>query len=98
MRTRYASRRKFLLAGLGLFTLGFSRKNASAREVRIAADEPQTCATCNFWGGKREISADGQWVVGYGTGTCSNPRSPVYGKKTEARLGSFVWRKWSDLP
>lgn len=56
------------------------------------------CATCNFWGGERRVSADGKELTVGGLGWCNNPDSPNYLKLTSPEHGPMdMWRKWSVL-
>lgn len=65
--------------------------------TRIPPTATRKCATCEFWGGKRSLSADRAFVEASGTGTCRNPKGPVYNKKTRPDQGAPVWVRWSRL-
>jgi hypothetical protein len=69
---------------------------ASAQE-RIPASAQRQCATCEFWGGQRQVSADRQFVVATGRGLCSNPASPAYQRQTAPTQGAPVWARWRAL-
>lgn len=66
-------------------------------ETDIPASAEKKCATCRFWGGIRQISADKQTVTADGKGWCNNPESPAYQKQTEPTQGAPVWTKWAAL-
>ena len=56
------------------------------------------CATCEFWGGPRRISADRKTLTVTGLGWCNNPASPNYQKLTSPEHGPMdVWKKWQVL-
>ncbi|ADZ68481.1 hypothetical protein [Polymorphum gilvum] len=91
------TRREIVIAagsGLALAALGGP---AAAAATRISATAQRKCATCEFWGGSRTVSADRKWVEASGTGTCNNPASPAYRKKTRPDQGAPVWQRWSRL-
>ena len=96
-RTRTTRRRLLLLAGASAIgTFGLSDL-ARAGAVRVSVTATRKCATCNFWGGSRGISADGKWVEATGKGRCGNPKSPAYKKMTKPDQGAPVWEKWDAL-
>lgn len=56
------------------------------------------CATCEFWGGPRRVSADGTSITVTGLGWCNNPKSPNHQKLTSPDHGPMdAWKKWSVL-
>jgi len=56
------------------------------------------CATCEFWGGPRRISADRKIITTMGLGWCNNPTSPNYQKQTTPDHGPIsMWKKWQAL-
>jgi len=63
----------------------------------IAASAQRQCATCEFWGGQRQVSADRQFVVATGRGLCNNPASPAYQRQTAPTQGAPVWARWRAL-
>ncbi|GAB4350231.1 MAG: hypothetical protein Kow0026_06220 [Oricola sp.] len=90
-------RQLLLLAGASAIgTFGLSG-DACAGTVRISATARRKCATCNFWGGSRSISADGKWVEASGKGRCGNPKSPAYKTMTKPDQGAPVWERWDAL-
>lgn len=57
------------------------------------------CGTCQHWGGRRRISADGKSIEFDSLGWCNNPKSPNYRKTTGPKGGmKMVWDKWSEIP
>lgn len=65
--------------------------------TRISVNARKKCATCQFWGGARNISSDGKYVEASGKGECRNPKSPVYKRQTRPDQGAPVWVKWEKL-
>jgi len=99
-------RRKFILrtsqavAGAALVgsSLSASASDDGAYFV-ISSDASDYCGTCQHWGGRRRISADGKSIEIDGLGWCNNPKSPNYRKTTGPKGGMrMVWEKWSEIP
>lgn len=81
------SRRSVLLLAGG--AIGATAMARHAQAATIAGSEKK-CATCVFWTGPRQVSADGKDVVvasAETTGTCTNPKSPLYQKQSRATQG-----------
>ncbi|MGE0151794.1 MAG: hypothetical protein AB7R90_04200 [Reyranellaceae bacterium] len=75
-----------LLAGAAISAAAIARQ---AQAATIPGSEKK-CATCAFWTGPRQVSADGQDVVvasAETTGACTNPKSPLYQKQSRATQG-----------
>ncbi|WP_186399191.1 hypothetical protein [Stappia sp. P2PMeth1] len=89
-------RRRLVACCLAAATAALVPAAASA-STRIRADARQKCATCDFWGGRRSVSADGAFVEAAAGGECRNPRSPAYRKTTRPDQGAPVWVRWKRL-
>lgn len=92
------SRRRFSAGALALLAAG-GLAPARARAAEYPAGEPR-CATCDFWGGAREIAAGGKAVtVAEGvTGQCNNQKSPLYQKQTKpTQLFKAGYVRWKQL-
>lgn len=66
----------------------------------VDAASEDVCATCQFWGGMRKISEDGQTLVAQSMGWCNNPNSPNHQKLTAAdhqMKKPGIWKKWPAL-
>ncbi len=66
----------------------------------VDAASPNRCATCQFWGGMRKVSADKKVVTVQSMGWCNNPDSPNHQKLTAAdheMKKTGVWKKWAVL-
>lgn len=85
------------LAGLTLAAIAPLHR---AKAATFAGSEKK-CATCNFWTGPREVSADRSGVVvasAETTGTCTNPKSPLFQKQSRATQGFAAGHmRWSML-
>ncbi|HDY82517.1 MAG TPA: hypothetical protein ENH48_06130 [Halieaceae bacterium] len=67
--------------------------------LALDSSAKQLCGTCQHWGGRRRISADGKSLEIDGLGWCNNPKSPNYRKTTGPKGGmKLVWEKWSEIP
>jgi hypothetical protein len=72
----------------------------SADGEPLDAGAQNQCGTCQFWGGMRKISADHKSVFAQSLGWCNNPKSPNYGKLTNAHhemTDPGIWTKWPAL-
>lgn len=72
---------------------------ASAQARNIPATEKK-CATCDFWGGARQASADKRNVIvaADAAGLCGNPRSPLHNRMSRADQGfADGHRRWRNL-
>jgi len=72
----------------------------SGEGLAVDAAAKNMCATCQFWGGMRKISADRKQVVAQSMGWCNNPDSPNHQKLTAAdhqMNKPGVWKKWPAL-
>ena len=77
-----------------------SNTSASSDIAGFALDSSTEgkCATCNFWGGIRKLSADGKSITTQSLGWCNNPKSHNYQKMTPPDLGPMkAWKKWGAL-
>jgi hypothetical protein len=108
-------RRNLVLAGGGLATGALlagmlpvaqasaeehAHTSASADGESLDAGMQSRCGTCQFWGGMRKISADHKSVFAQSLGWCNNPKSPNYGKLTNAQhemTDPGIWTKWPAL-
>ena len=104
MKTVWQDRRSFLakVATIGAVAAGSAilMDEATAKEAQITlpASTESRCATCEFWGGQRHVSADRKNVTAAGTGFCNNAKSPMYQKKTpHDHMMSETWKKWDAL-
>ncbi len=71
---------------------------AHAVEMMFGADTEGRCVTCDFWGGIRRVSEDGESVIVESLGYCSNPKSANYQKTTTPMNGPMdSWRRWQVL-
>lgn len=100
------TRRAFL--GLVACSLGMGATRAvaasehpgggSSEAFTIASDTKERCGTCEFWGGRRRVSADGETVLAESLGVCNNPASHNYQKVTTPETGPMPqWKKWGAL-
>ncbi|PHR90632.1 MAG: hypothetical protein COA78_34810 [Blastopirellula sp.] len=84
------------IVGATALSFGLLPTRAQAAS-KISVTKRKKCATCAFWGGNRNISSDRKWVIASGKGTCKNPKSPVFNRKTSPNQGAPTWTKWSKL-
>lgn len=71
----------------------------SASKVATITATEELCASCEYWGGVRQIVADGKQVTGHGKGWCNNPNSHNYQKMTKPDAGPMpAWKRWAALP
>ncbi|KOR29827.1 hypothetical protein TI03_01285 [Achromatium sp. WMS1] len=76
---------------------GADEHEHSQLETTVAVTE-ERCATCEYWGGIRQISEDGQAVICNGTGWCNNPESRNYRRMTKPNQGPMpAWKQWGAL-
>ena len=81
----------------GAFAGTISRE-AEAASLSLASDTKSKCATCEFWGGQRQLSQDGKSLMVSSLGYCNNPKSPNYQKVTGPQTGPMaVWKKWGAI-
>lgn len=93
------ARRAFVLKAVGVAAGAAAVAFATpARAVDLPATTTGKCGTCDFWGGKRQVSADRATVMAEGRGQCNNPASPAHGKQTEPTQGvAQAWKRWAAL-
>lgn len=90
--------RRTFVAGCATSVAALALANpAKAQTLKIPAKTAKKCATCNFWGGTRQLSSDGRFVLASGTGLCQNPKSPAYKKQTKPDQGAPVWTRWEAI-
>ncbi len=82
--------------------LGSFLSNASADSdlagFEVDSSSEGKCATCDFWGGIRKLSEDGNTIITQSLGWCNNPKSHNYQKMTSPDFGPMkAWRKWGAL-
>jgi hypothetical protein len=94
------SRRDF---GGGAVAIVVASAGATASGPAAAATFQSTdrrCATCDFWGGQRTVSADKSavTVADGASGTCNNPQSPLYNRPTRPdQIFNNGYRRWQGL-
>ncbi|MFN4281267.1 MAG: hypothetical protein ACK4NA_01365 [Alphaproteobacteria bacterium] len=99
-RNRLTRRDVFLAVGTVAATgalLGVAPRRASAATFSNA---DRRCATCDYWGGPRTITADKSRIEtpDGATGICGNPKSPLHSKPTRAdQVFNNGWMKWQAL-
>ena len=95
---RRAARLAVGAAGYVATALAFA--GGARAEVAVPGSEKK-CASCDFWGGPRRVSADGASAIvadASATGICSNPTSPLYQKQSRASQGySAGHARWRAL-
>ena len=99
MTERQAQRRGFLgvMSGCASALLAGVPRDAGAA-IFVVTD--QRCATCNFWGGQRNLAADRRSVTTAdgATGICGNPQSPLFNRQARAdQLFANGYRRWREL-
>ncbi|MGE5155399.1 MAG: hypothetical protein ACM3ST_15490 [Bdellovibrio bacteriovorus] len=73
---------------------------ASGNGLSVPASAENRCATCEFWGGMRQVSEDKKEVVAQSMGWCNNPDSPNHRKLTapdHEMQKAGVWKRWSVI-
>jgi len=74
--------------------------HGSGDGIPVDAMAQNRCATCQFWGGMRRLSADRTQVITQSLGWCNNPDSPNHGKLTapdHEMKKTGIWKKWGAL-
>lgn len=104
MTALWQNRRSFMAkaAAIGAVAVGSAKladdAMAKGAGLTVSASTENQCATCDFWGGARHISADKKNVTAMGPGFCNNPKSPMYQKKTPPdHKMNETWTKWGAL-
>jgi hypothetical protein len=100
----YAGKLALGVAVLGSLAADAAEPHAHAGSgdgLALEASRTNRCATCDFWGGMRKLSADGKLVTAQSMGWCNNPKSPGHQRLTapdhEMNVPG-VWKKWGALP
>lgn len=96
-RRTFFSKAYTALFGLAIAGGAVAAPSSADAATKIPASAQKKCATCQYWGGVRKVSKDGETVTADGKGWCNNPDSPAYQKKTKPDQGAPVWEKWSVL-
>jgi anaerobic selenocysteine-containing dehydrogenase len=107
--SNHLGRRTFLvrtgqaLVGGALGSVAFTARAGDATKAldafyEMSADTQSKCATCEYWGGIRKISMDGQAVLTQSLGWCNNPDSAHYNTLTTPETGPMKsWKRWQVL-
>ena len=90
------------LGSAGAFAMqhGDHEQHASGNGLAIDASAKDTCATCQYWGGMRKLSADKSQVIAQSMGWCNNPDSMNHQKLTAAdhqMRKTGIWKLWGAI-
>ncbi|KOR28737.1 hypothetical protein TI05_16345 [Achromatium sp. WMS3] len=85
-------------AMLGSHIATASANESAPQDASTVDATTELCATCEYWGGIRQISEDTKTVTGTGMGWCNNPKSRNYRKMTKPDAGTMIaWKQWGAL-
>ncbi len=87
-----------LIATASVPVIAKEHGGAPSGSIATPASEAGLCATCQFWGGVRRVSADKSTVYSESLGWCNNSASPNFQKTTTPISGPMrMWKKWDAL-